>query len=50
MLAWAAVFAEVEGWAGGDAVWWTFVTLSTIGFGDFAPATSAGRALFLPFV
>jgi voltage-gated potassium channel len=29
----------------GDAIWWSFVTMSTVGYGDFAPVTFTGRAV-----
>ena len=27
----------------GDALWWAFVTITTVGYGDFAPVTAEGR-------
>ncbi len=29
----------------GEAIWWAFVTLATVGYGDYVPVTSAGRML-----
>ena len=28
-----------------DALWWSFVTATTVGYGDLSPATNAGRII-----
>ena len=45
----ALVFSNLEGWNYLDSVYWANVTLFTIGFGDFIPETTAGRALLIPY-
>lgn len=29
----------------GDAMWWAFVTITTVGYGDFYPVTAGGRLI-----
>jgi hypothetical protein len=38
MLLMAAVYSEYEGWSYFDALWFAFISTTTIGLGDFAPA------------
>ncbi|KAJ3455361.1 hypothetical protein MRS44_013961 [Fusarium solani] len=49
LLIGARVFSKVEDWNYLDAVYWADVTLFTIGFGDYAPNTTLGRALLIPY-
>lgn len=43
-------FALMEDWNYGDAVYYSFVTLTTIGLGDFAPVTATGQYWSMFFV
>lgn len=46
----AVLDAEQDGGAittFGDAIWWAFVTITTVGYGDLSPVTAAGRAVAL---
>ncbi len=36
-------FAGTESLNLGDAIWWAMVTVTTVGYGDIAPSTNAGR-------
>lgn len=49
LLLGALVFSHLESWNYLDAVYWSNVTLFTIGFGDIAPESNAGRALVIPY-
>lgn len=44
----AGIFAAIEGWSYGNAVYYTIITMTTIGFGDFVIGTSDNdyRALY----
>ncbi|KAL7946736.1 voltage-gated potassium channel [Trichoderma barbatum] len=45
----AVVFSAIEGWGFLDTMYWADVTLFTVGFGDFTPSTTLGRALMIPY-
>ncbi len=44
------VYHYVEGWTWLDAFYFSFITLTTIGFGDFAPQTDAGKIFTIVYV
>lgn len=46
----AAIFASLEDWDYGDAVYFAAVTLTTVGYGDIAPSTPDGRLAGIFFV
>ena len=50
VVAWGFAFSAVEGWELRNSIWFGFVTLTTIGFGDFAPHTPLGRVMAFLFV
>jgi len=45
----ALVFGHIEGWEFAESVYFCFVTLTTIGYGDYTPQTTAGRCVVIPF-
>ena len=42
----ALVFAYIEDWKLSDAIYFSFVTLTTIGFGDFVPHPRYGQEFY----
>lgn len=53
MLSMGSVFYHfVEGWSWIDSVYFSFISLTTVGFGDIAPGTDLGKLftiLYLTF-
>jgi potassium channel subfamily K len=49
MLAGSAIYSRIEGWRYAEAVFWADFTLLTIGLGQPAPRTHAGRSLLYPY-
>lgn len=50
MLFWlvgAVIFQHIEGWSYFNSLYFCFLCLITIGYGDFAPKTSLGRVFFV---
>ncbi|KPK13067.1 MAG: hypothetical protein AMJ56_03635 [Anaerolineae bacterium SG8_19] len=43
-------FSQIEGWDILDALYFSVVTLSTVGYGDFAPETSAGKVFAVVYM
>lgn len=44
------VYHYLEGWTWLDAFYFSFITLTTIGFGDFAPKTDAGKIFTVGYI
>lgn len=50
LLVGALVFSKIEkDWDYLDAVYWADITLFTVGYGDFSPLSTLGRALLIPY-
>lgn len=44
------VFHRVEGWSYLDSFYFSAISLATVGYGDFTPATAAGKLLTVFYV
>lgn len=43
------VYHKIEGWKYLDSLYFTTVTVTTVGYGDFAPRTDAGKIFTILF-
>jgi len=50
LLAGMFIFRALEGWSYLDALYFSLVTLATIGYGDLSPATPLGKAVTMLYV
>jgi uncharacterized membrane protein YjjP (DUF1212 family) len=50
LLSGMLLFHWIEGWRMFDALYFTLVTLATVGYGDFHPRTDAGKALTIVYI
>lgn len=51
MVLWASIFYRyVEGWEWIDSIYFSVVTISTVGFGDFSPETNAGKIFTMFYI
>jgi hypothetical protein len=44
------IYHFLEGWSWLDAFYFSFITLTTVGFGDFAPQTDAGKIFTILYI
>ncbi|MCU9849791.1 potassium channel family protein [Defluviimonas sp. WL0024] len=50
VLSGTVFYHNVEGWSWLDALYFCVATMSTVGYGDFAPQTDAGKIFTIAFM
>lgn len=51
IILWASVFYHyVEGWPWLDSLYFSVVTISTIGYGDYSPVTAIGKVFTIFYI
>lgn len=46
----SVMYHYLEGWIWVDSIYFSFVTLTTVGFGDFAPQTDEGKIFTIFYI
>jgi hypothetical protein len=46
----SVVYHYLEGWTWIDCIYFSVITLSTIGYGDFSPATTGGKLFTIFYI
>lgn len=46
----AQIYHRLEGWSYLDALYFTVITLTTVGYGDFSPQTSIGKIFSMLYI
>jgi voltage-gated potassium channel Kch len=46
----SAFYSYVEGWGALDAIYFSVITISTVGYGDFSPQTVPGKIFTMGYV
>jgi voltage-gated potassium channel Kch len=44
------LFSWIEGWSILDSLYFSIVTLTTVGYGDFSPTTTAGKLVAIIYM
>jgi len=44
------VYHHIEGWSWVDSIYFSVITLTTIGYGDFSPQTDAGKLFTIFYI